>query len=550
MEIRKPSIIYDRAIQFVAADKGVLTITDVAQSGLDVGTSDFSFSFWFNSDTLPTYQTFLRKTNIYYLYVNSAGRVTFQCGNPNLTANSANGVVVAGTWYFVAVTVDRDGSANVYLNNSEIATVNVSSQSTSDWSNASSVLVGGISASSELVNGKVDSMSFSSRLLTANEITWLYNNGNGRVYRDIGIAGTDGSNLKTNLVSWWDFGENAGTRYDSHGTNHLSQTFANIIAPPTYGSELLTNAGFETAGGGGADVFGTWVETTGDGTIVDETTLFRSGAHAAKLTAGATANTKVAQTVAVVASVNYRLSFWTRGDGTYGGQYGVYDVSNSANIKAITATAITGTTYSLITYDFTTPVGCTSVRIDLWNPSINTGIAYFDDISLKAISASSLNNGGFEDWTTATNAGTWTESVAGASTVNREDAAPYHGTNAARFDVDASNSAVGVVYSSQTNNKLYSYSFYAKALSGTPTMKVDGNTVTSSHTLTTSYALYSGSIRPTGQLGWYRLSATSNSIYLDSVTLIAAEILGTTGIPRARGADCDGFLHQSIIKSF
>ncbi|MFA5273243.1 MAG: LamG-like jellyroll fold domain-containing protein, partial [Candidatus Peribacter sp.] len=181
------------------------------------------------------------------------------------------------------------------------------------------------------------------------------------------------------------------------------------------------------------------------------------------------------------------------------------------------------------------------MRPYFYAPNVTGGIAYFDDVSLKQITTASINNGGFEDWTTATNAAVWTESVAGTSTVNREDAAPYSGTNAARFDVDASNSLalinqVGIM----SVGKLYTYTSYAKA-SDTVTLRIgDTSGSTNTHTLTTAYSQYSGSIRATSTyFGAYSLSASSNSIYLDSVTLTAAEILGTTGIPRGRGPTVD-----------
>src|SRR3990170_5387916 len=144
----------------------------------------------------------------------------------------------------------------------------------------------------------------------------------------------------------------------------------------------ILNGGFETAGAGGADVWATWAETAGDGALANETTIVHGGSDAAKMTAGATANTKVAQTCGVIAGHVYILSFWTRGDGTNGGRYGVYDVSNSADIVAAVATGVTGTTYTQKTATFIAPAGCISVRIDLWCPTTNTGVAYFDDVSM------------------------------------------------------------------------------------------------------------------------------------------------------------------------
>ena len=53
-----------------------------------------------------------------------------------------------------------------------------------------------------------------------------------------------------------------------------------------FGSNLLSNGGFETVGsGGGADIWENWVEDTSDGgTLTNETTIVNSGDYSAKLT--------------------------------------------------------------------------------------------------------------------------------------------------------------------------------------------------------------------------------------------------------------------------
>jgi len=149
-----------------------------------------------------------------------------------------------------------------------------------------------------------------------------------------------------------------------------------------YCGELLSNPGFETSGTGGADVFGSWTEATGDGAIASETSLIHGGTKAAKLTAGASSNTTLQQAVVVVPGYHYVLTFYTRGDETYDGKYQVYDVTNSANIVATVDTGVTGATYTLVTVAFTAPAGCVSARITLGCPVENGGIAYFDDVSV------------------------------------------------------------------------------------------------------------------------------------------------------------------------
>lgn len=50
-----------------------------------------------------------------------------------------------------------------------------------------------------------------------------------------------------------------------------------------------------------------------------------------------------------------------------------------------------------------------------------------------------ISNGNFETWSSPTNADSWTELLAGTSTVNREASVVQAGVYSCRFDVDASN---------------------------------------------------------------------------------------------------------------
>jgi hypothetical protein len=145
--------------------------------------------------------------------------------------------------------------------------------------------------------------------------------------------------------------------------------------------DLLDDGGFETAGGGDPDFFQFWAENAGDGAIAQDAVVFRTG-KSCKLTAGPSLDAYVTETEAVTASRNYRLTMWTRGDGTYAGRYRIYDNSNAADIVAVTSTAVTGTTWTKVVVDFDTPVACVEVLIYLYCPGTDTGIAWFDDCTL------------------------------------------------------------------------------------------------------------------------------------------------------------------------
>lgn len=139
----------------------------------------------------------------------------------------------------------------------------------------------------------------------------------------------------------------------------------------------MVNEGFEGAN------FARWTQTAGNGAIAIETSSVHAGAKAVKITAGSLFNTNIySEDVYVIPGTTYDLSFWTRGDGTYDGRYGVYNVTASSWITSATSTGVTGTSYTEVTTTFTAPAGCYKVRLYLWCPSTNGGIAYFDDCSI------------------------------------------------------------------------------------------------------------------------------------------------------------------------
>lgn len=81
------------------------------------------------------------------------------------------------------------------------------------------------------------------------------------------------------------------------------------------------------------------------------------------------------------------------------------------------------------------------LRTQAWTPlsqlfpiiSSNKKIYFADQADQK------VTNGNLETWTSATVPGTWSVSLGGTSTVNREGTTKYAGTYGARFDIDASN---------------------------------------------------------------------------------------------------------------
>ncbi|HTK03410.1 MAG TPA: hypothetical protein VL401_01415, partial [Alphaproteobacteria bacterium] len=67
-----------------------------------------------------------------------------------------------------------------------------------------------------------------------------------------------------------------------------------------------------------------------------------------------------------------------------------------------------------------------------------------------------LTDGGLENWTSATNLTSWTEQIAGTSTVNQESSTIHGGTYSVREDIDASNN-FGQIFQALTNFGIGNY---------------------------------------------------------------------------------------------
>ena len=154
------------------------------------------------------------------------------------------------------------------------------------------------------------------------------------------------------------------------------------------GRTLVSNPGFETAGGGGADIWANWTENAGDGALANETTIKHGGSDAAKLTAGASVGTYLSQAITVIPGRSYMLDLWTRsttGDGA--SRYGIYDNTNAADIVATASTGVTGETYTKFQKRFTAPASCVAITIFLRCSATNTDVVYFDDVQVYDESA-------------------------------------------------------------------------------------------------------------------------------------------------------------------
>ena len=189
-------------------------------------------------------------------------------------------------------------------------------------------------------------------------------------------------------------------------------SYNNIYSAGFANDSILLNPGFETAGAGDPDFWANWTEGAGDGALANEVVVIHEGVDACKMTSGLTSNTYIYQQFAVVPGVRYRLRLWTQGDGANAGRYRVYDQTNTTDIRGLGSTGVTAAAYEMITYEFTAPTGCVLVRLWLFCPNVNGGIAYFDACEVRRMDGFLGDEGTIIVPAQVANAGVWTDATA------------------------------------------------------------------------------------------------------------------------------------------
>lgn len=206
------TILTDAAANMVAASSEYLSISDGAQSGLDLS-GNFTISAWVKFNSVATGQGVLAKygnagNRSYYLALNSG--IPQVAVSPNGTSVVvANGPSLSsGTWYHLAA-VYNGSTLTLYTNGAAGTPV---SHSSGVFNSSAPFEIGRITSGSYL-GGHVALAAIWSRALSPAEISAQYG---GLTY-----AGFSPAN-KANLASYWHLNEPSGVRRDAHGSNNLT----------------------------------------------------------------------------------------------------------------------------------------------------------------------------------------------------------------------------------------------------------------------------------------------------------------------------------------
>jgi hypothetical protein len=168
---------------------------------MDVGTSSWSYSFWFKSPNAFTTQVLFSKS----LAGSSIGRVwstiennrvsfNFQADSSSvITTQMAASNIANNTWYHVVLVLDRTDKLKMYINGALYpitvftGTNNLTPYTSTNYNTNHPFRIGAYTSAdnttpSGFLNGQIDAFNVYNRVLTESEVTELYNSGNGAQY--------------------------------------------------------------------------------------------------------------------------------------------------------------------------------------------------------------------------------------------------------------------------------------------------------------------------------------------------------------------------------
>ena len=196
---------------------------------INPGTSDFAICGWFNLADTGTNKQLIScggggsGNNGFAIYTRDAQmRLYFvdgvQAGRLS-TAKTAG--ITADAWFFWVWNFDRDGNAQLWVNNADYGTTDISSHAAS-LDPDEELAIGGLTFSSgtavEDMNGRICRTMWFTKLLDETARTALYNDGDGMAYADL----TAEQKTAWGIYAAWDGDEASGNLIDQHGDNDMT----------------------------------------------------------------------------------------------------------------------------------------------------------------------------------------------------------------------------------------------------------------------------------------------------------------------------------------
>lgn len=178
------------AAQFVRANSEYLLAA--APDPLQPGTSDFAIAGWLYFDSIASNQTFActgatsssSSSPGFWILISPTTSLAINFDDEGASYRVRADlpyVFSISTWYFIVANFDRDSVATVFINTVSIGTLDISERQLG--ANGTYFSLGGTGTGSLCLNGRMDAAGYwIGRIITTEEIAYLYNTGLGRQY--------------------------------------------------------------------------------------------------------------------------------------------------------------------------------------------------------------------------------------------------------------------------------------------------------------------------------------------------------------------------------
>jgi hypothetical protein len=209
--------------QFTAATSEYFNVS--SNSNLQTGDTDFAFSMWVYPDTSTAAMTLVSKytgstaTSEYYIELNTSLNVVVRLSAASEEVVTSSGSLSEDAWNHLVVEHDNGTGIRVTINGGSTETLALTGGNTEETVD---FRVGVRTGSAVFLNGRLSRLGFWKKVLSAAELTQLYNDGDGLAY-----AALDDT-LQTSLISYWNLDEASGNATDSH-TNSYHLTDNNTV---------------------------------------------------------------------------------------------------------------------------------------------------------------------------------------------------------------------------------------------------------------------------------------------------------------------------------
>ena len=213
---------------------------------MDIGTKNWSYSMWIKTNVVSGFTTIFSKAmtesfggRFGILTSNNFIKVFFDpTGSNTITADSSTSILT-NTWYHLVFQIDRSDKLKLYINGvfnnlvTKDGVNNLAPYVSSDYNRPTTFKLGAYTNTNgtptQFFNGQIDAFSVWDRLLTADEVTQLYNAGNGTQYpfstqtlpSSIDSVGTNHGTLQSGMSM--DLGK-IGSAFKSNGTSNAYLT--------------------------------------------------------------------------------------------------------------------------------------------------------------------------------------------------------------------------------------------------------------------------------------------------------------------------------------